>query len=351
MDETTKYIIGSLRVTEYLGRKNLYLEWRGGPSETQQRQTTGTSSWEEAERAKADFIEELIAPPPVEEITVREYLDAYEAATGKSKWECLALRTFFIYQKPDSVRSSTIKDYIKFRMEEGGVQQTTAERELRILRAAGRWAANEERMIDRPPEFKIPDSYVPLDRVLSKEDVEALWREAQKYPHLAMFVELYLATGQRSGRILNLHKRNVNLITGTMDFRRPGDKNKKGAVVPIPPEIVPSIEAAIERSESGYLVEYMGHKIGTINAAFQSAVQRAGIEHCTPRDLRRTVATWMDIGGADIRDIAALLGHTNTTITSKVYALGPSERLKEIAGSGMLPISTLFSMGGKKTEK
>lgn len=49
------------------------------------------------------------------------------------------------------------------------------------------------------------------------------------------------------------------------------------------------------------------------------ACARAGIEPCSPNDLRRTTATWMRQGGVAPDVIGALLGHADGRMVERVY--------------------------------
>jgi hypothetical protein len=70
--------------------------------------------------------------------------------------------------------------------------------------------------------------------------------------------------------------------------------------------------------------------------ALRYACRRAGIDHVTPNDLRRTYATEMHAAGARLSTLAPVLGHMDTRMLERVYAVLPpaliAERLRAELG-------------------
>jgi integrase len=79
------------------------------------------------------------------------------------------------------------------------------------------------------------------------------------------------------------------------------------------------------------VIEYNGKRVGSIKKAFARTVARAGIEHCTPHDLRRTAGSWMLQAGIPIEVISAMLGHTDIRVTQQVYARFNVDWLRQAA--------------------
>jgi integrase len=72
------------------------------------------------------------------------------------------------------------------------------------------------------------------------------------------------------------------------------------------------------------------------------ACKRAGIERCSPNDLRRTCATWLRAGGASIDALAPLMGHADGRMVERVYGRLQPEQLrarleKEVLGHVTVP--------------
>ena len=64
-----------------------------------------------------------------------------------------------------------------------------------------------------------------------------------------------------------------------------------------------------------------------VRCAVRYAARRAGIDHCTPNDLRRTYSTWLRAAGAHLDTIAPTMGHADTRMLQRTYARLPPDLL------------------------
>ncbi|RJE88105.1 tyrosine-type recombinase/integrase [Paracoccus onubensis] len=92
-------------------------------------------------------------------------------------------------------------------------------------------------------------------------------------------------------------------------------------------------ETAKEGTLSRYVIESGGRQVGSIKTGFNAAVERAGIEHCTQHDLRRTAGRFVAEAGMPIDEIAQYLGHTNPIITRSTYSRFSPEYLRKAANA------------------
>ena len=76
------------------------------------------------------------------------------------------------------------------------------------------------------------------------------------------------------------------------------------------------------------------------NAEFAEACERAGIERCSPNDLRRTFASWQVEAGVPLFPIAQAMGHKDTRMLERVYGRQTPEQLAGLMARAMgLPVS------------
>lgn len=204
----------------------------------------------------------------------------------------------------------------------------TIGRELRTLRAALHWAYGE-RLVGQIPKVLIPPGPNPRDRWLTREEAERLIAAAVT-PHVRLFIRLALSTAARSGAILELRWIDVDLEQARIDFGQ-GHGHKRRAVVPIAARLGEALADARLAAQTPWVIEHGGAGVASIKKGFRRSVERAGIAHCTPHDMRRTAGSWMLQAGIPIEVVSRMLGHTNTDITAKVYAWHDVEFLRRAA--------------------
>ncbi|MBX3360141.1 MAG: site-specific integrase [Phycisphaeraceae bacterium] len=195
----------------------------------------------------------------------------------------------------------------------------TMNRELGVFKAAFRHAWKWGHL-DSVPHIQMLPSPPPRDRFLRPDEVRRLLEHCNAW-HLRLFVMLALHTLQRPIAILSLRVEQVDLRWNRIDFLPPGatQSAKRRPVVPITPSLRPYLETAIESSELGYIVEYLGHPVGSVKGAFGRACRAAGLGNVSPYVLRHTGATLMAAAGVPLRQIAGMMGHSETR-TTELYA-------------------------------
>jgi integrase len=113
-----------------------------------------------------------------------------------------------------------------------------------------------------------------------------------------------------------------------------GEKNRKGrAVVPMTARAREELEKAREAAQTPYVVEYAGEPVLDIKKGFAGAARRAGLDGVVPHDLRHSAAVWMVEDGVSIDEVAQYLGHTDPSITFKVYARYSPNHLRKAASA------------------
>lgn len=154
-------------------------------------------------------------------------------------------------------------------------------------------------------------------------------------------LEMFFSTGLRVSELAGLTKEMVNLKKDEFTVRGKGDK----------PRIV-----FISENARYYLKEYLAHRIDTspflfirhdkaskgdkdehlplsprsIERLVQKYAKLAGItKNVTPHTIRHSFATDLLAGGADIRSVQTMLGHSSIA-TTQIYTHITNKRLKEV---------------------
>jgi integrase len=255
------------------------------------------------------------------------------------------LKPWFGHLMPLAITDDICRDYAKARFKAGRAPDTVWT-EMVILQTALSWGRTKGHFSLGPDrdEFVIwrPNRSAPRDRVLSREESEALIDAAQG--HIKLFIIMANYTGARKGAILELKWDQVDLDNGIIDFRStdaidPMSKHyKKGrAVVVMSGTLRAVLRAYKEKAESKYVIEYWGRKVADIKGGFNATAEKVGLwsketplrERVTPHVLRHTVATWLD-GEVDDKKIGQLLGHApGSKVTRKVYIAKRAEGTRE----------------------
>lgn len=286
----------------------------------------------DSEVAEQRFIAWKLEKNKTSETTVLEAWLQYSEERGKERSAYASKQFLPFFGKIDTndVSVELCRLYVAKRHEDG-VQNATIRRELSIMRAALNYAAKPGH---RDYKFELPPAPPPKDRSLTKEEFFRLREEVQQTKHLALFLELALATAARKTAILELTWDRVDFERRQINLRNPerlGDRNKPRARVPMTNRLYDELQKAFKDRTSNYVVEWAGDGVQDVRHSFAKAAKRANTIDVTPHVLRHTSAVWMAEAGVPMSEIAQYLGHTNTRITESTYARYSPEYLKGAA--------------------
>lgn len=284
--------------------------------------STGTRSRAEAEAFLGHFLIKLSGPALPSSPTVANVLEAFVKARSDKiaakdiASKCAALSRHIGWMPADTVTAAHVRHYTKKRLEEKRAKGTIIA-ELKKLRAALRWAAGEG-LIPAPRPLPLEMSAKPRSRWLTDEEVTALLGAAVE-PHVRLYLMLSLHTAARREAILDLPWSAVDLERGIIAFpQKEGGKFR--TAVPINDQLAIELQEANARRTTDWVIEYAGQRVKGMVTGWRKTLARAKIAHCTRHDLRRTAGSIMLQEGASLELVSAVLGHSDTAITRKVYA-------------------------------
>ena len=144
-----------------------------------------------------------------------------------------------------------------------------------------------------------PTENKPRDRVLSDDELAAIWRACGD-DEFGKIIKLLILTGARRQEIGGMRWSEIDLERGTWTLSAERSKNKRAHVSPLMPMMRDIIEGVLrmasrdqlfgERSPRGFVMWHLGKP---------ALDQRSGVLGWVVHDIRRTVATRMcDIGVA-----------------------------------------------------
>ena len=226
-----------------------------------------------------------------------------------------------------------------------GVARSTMARRIVSIRAFTYWAASQGWLkSDLGSELAIPKPHRTLPEVLDLADTETVLASVQTRVNeeptplairdLAMIEVLY-ATGIRVSELCGLDIRSIDESRNTLQVLGKGSKER---VVPMGIPAMNALhnylavgrpELVTEKSGSAVFLGSRGNRIDqrTVREVVYEAMAAVGSK-MGPHGLRHTAATHLLEGGADLRTVQEILGHSSLS-TTQIYTHVSPDRLQK----------------------
>ena len=218
----------------------------------------------------------------------------------------------------------------------------TIARHLSAVRNLFRFLLSEGLIASDPTEhLTSPKQWSTIPKFLNRDQVDKLVAapDAAKSSGIRdqAMLELLYATGIRVSELIHLRTSNVDLAQGLIRVTGKGNKQR---IVPVHPEAIRSIQHYLEGSRAALLKgKSSPHLFVTARGgpmtrqAFWASIKnngkKAGIFHnLSPHVLRHTFATHLLEGGADLRSVQTMLGHSDLS-TTEIYTHVVRSRLRD----------------------
>jgi integrase len=283
--------------------------------------------WDGPRRAAQASIADVLA------VYAQEHAASHTAAPERAGYAIAALLLWWGERTCDYIKPETCRAYVRDRVR-GGVTESTAARELIVLRAALGYAHKNGKLIERP-FVELPSRGPGRDRWLTRPEAARLLWESRRDPrsrgHLPLFIMLALRTGARPGALFDLQWPQIDFASNRIDFNPPGRKrtNKQRPIIPIPRRLRWFLLKAHARAASPHVLAYQGHKLTKLRHSFEAARKRAGLgDDVVPYTLRHSAGTWMAQRGVPLWQIGGWLGHSQEK-TTELYAHHHSDHFEQ----------------------
>ena len=246
-------------------------------------------------------------------------------------------------QRPAETSRKALHDYAR-QLGAAGLATTTVARKLVSIRLFYRFLASEQHLAVNPADdIDLPKQRRKLPGVLTQDEIAKLIEAAGSAPdrfwalRSKAMLEVMYGSGLRVSELLGLGATNVALADG---YLRVMGKRSKERVVPLGQPAVNAVRDYLSAARPHYAGKrtsptfFLNHRGGRLSRMgflkiLRSCVALAGIKRrVTPHTLRHSFATHLLEGGADLRAVQEMLGHSSI-VTTQIYTHVDREYLRE----------------------
>ena len=245
-------------------------------------------------------------------------------------------------QNLSDVKSTHVRDYIRV-LNDGGMAPASISRIISSIRTYYRFLSSEN-ILNENPVLLINNPKLPkkLPDVLSEKEISliinAIQESSKFYQRDKAIIEMLYSCGIRVTELCNLEMSNLFIDE---DLIRVMGKGNKERLLPlgvrskkyVSEYIKHSRNSHIKKSGSSFVfVSRNGNQLtrAMINIILNKWTQVSGLKKSvSPHKLRHSFATHLLEGGADLRFVQALLGHSDIS-TTQIYTHIDKHYLKEV---------------------
>lgn len=242
----------------------------------------------------------------------------------------------------EAVTPEIIVGYLK-RIKEEGLSANSMNRSLAALKGLYKYLLREKMVQENPlANIELAKVWMKLPDTISKEEMKAILEQPGNQSPSAIrnaaMLELLYATGIRVSELINLTLNSINWQVGFLIVMGKGSKER---IVPIGKVAYDCVRQYVDdvrprltgkKSTNALFLNRFGNKF--TRQGFWKIVVRyaksAGIKKKVyPHTFRHSFASHLLEGGADLRTVQVMLGHSDIS-TTQIYTHVTRERLKEI---------------------
>lgn len=276
-----------------------------------------------------EFTEYLIIDKKYSENTIKAYNN-----------DLKKFKNFIKNKTINNIDENSIKDYIKYLNKENNDPKTISHN-ISTLRSFYKFLLIEKRIKKNPMEYiELPKTKKSLPKTLSIEEIDKLLdinlTDAFSFRNKAM-LELMYSSGLRVSELINVKIHDIDISNCIIRIMGKGSKER---IVPLGDYAIRYIELylkehrekLIKRELNDYLFlnnhgEHLTRQ-GFFKILKTIAKEKNIKTEFSPHTLRHSFATHLLNGGADLRSIQEMLGHSDIS-TTQIYTHVSKEKLKE----------------------
>ena len=248
----------------------------------------------------------------------------------------------FLSSKNKGLNSFSKVDIIDFlsKIKDEGYSVPSMCRFISSIRGFCKYMMIEKIVKEDPAEnLQTPKKWERIPKVLSLEDVMALLdarTDTSTFLRDSAMLELLYSSGLRVSELVSLKLGSINFEAG---FLRVMGKGSKERVVPINSRALDKIKkyikelrpAILKKRQSDYL--FITCRGGAMTRQrFWQTIKKCGRQagvKLSPHTLRHCFATHLLEGGADLRSVQKMLGHSDIS-TTQIYTKVSTDRIKKV---------------------
>ena len=243
---------------------------------------------------------------------------------------------------PAAITTPHLREFV-YALKDVGLSPATIRRQVSAVRTYFKFLVNEGHLARDPSErLESPKRWRTLPAVLTREEVERLLAAPNTDEPLAVrdraLLELAYATGMRVSELVSITLQHIVFDEGIARVFGKGSKERLvpvgrralGAVALYAREIRPLLDKG--KGRGTLFLNARGTPLTRVGAwgIIKAMAKRAGIaKRVTPHTMRHTFATHLLEGGADLRAVQEMLGHTDLA-TTQIYTHVDREYLRSV---------------------
>jgi integrase/recombinase XerC len=271
--------------------------------------------------------------PPATKIHIDKFLKYLEVERDASSHTLRAYRKDleeffrFVTINPENVEPVEVRGFIVDQMK-SGLNKTTVSRRLASVRSFFKFLYREGYKKVNPAKL-VPNPKTPklLPKFLSVDDTFSLVEKPEGHGLLSArdraILELLYASGLRVSELSGLNAEDINTKEGLLKVK---GKGKKERIVPVGSKALDAVKSylvekiPLKRKDKALFLNRSGSRL-TDRGVRRIVVKYARIIGISgrigPHALRHSFASHLLQGGADLRVIQELLGHSSLSTTQK----------------------------------